>query len=110
MPDPEQKSLIERLSDDFLAVNIVLFVISEILRAADTLLGALLPVSGAQSLQRREVAGERGLPRVERRRAGVYDRRRFHSHTSSRGLRGIQQERRTLPDRRASYWNAATQS
>jgi hypothetical protein len=99
------------LCTNFATVNIVVFVVSEILVALAVLLGLSALRRGAN-----ENAGNPGSAEwtagfvyrsaeMERRRTGVSDRRRAGVIASKRLFVPEKRERRTLPDRRTAPWD-----
>ena len=111
MRDSRITSYIDWLCTNFATVNIVVFVVSEILGALAVLLGLSTLRRGAN-----ENAGHRGSAEwatgfvyrsaeMERRRTGVTDRRRAGSIASKRLFVSGKRERRTLPDRRTAPWD-----
>ena len=104
-------SYIDWLCTNFATVNIVVFVVSEILVALAALLGLSALRRGANENPGNRGSGEWAAgfvyrsAEMERRRTGVSDRRRAASTTSKRLLVPEKRERRTLPDRRTTPWD-----
>ena len=111
MRNSSKKTYIDWLCTNFATVNIIVFIVSELLAALARLLR--LPAPG---LRRNENEGYRDSgewaadfiyrsAEMERRRTGVSDRRRSASAPPKRLTVREKSERRMKPDRRATPWD-----